>query len=86
MSLNEGSIQLFRKIRRVIIMDAYELRKKRDLAPYDDSMLFISTIYDHLIYTMDVDLCPRDAHKLISGNIIKGFRYNVNQVYTVPLK
>ncbi len=86
MSLNEGSIQLFLKIRRVIIMDAYELRKRRDLAPYDDSMLFISTIYDHLIYIMDVDLCPRDAHKLVSGNIIKGVRCNVSQVYSVPLK
>lgn len=67
-------------------MDAYELRKKRDLAPYDDSMLFISTIYDHLIYIMDVDLCPRDAHKLESGNIIKGFRCNNNSNFQVPIK
>lgn len=67
------------------MMDAYELRKKKDLAPYDDSMADAITIYDRLIYTMDVDLCSREAHKLISGNIIKGFRCTLADVFTVPI-
>lgn len=67
-------------------MDVYELRKKRDLAPYNESMQDISTIYDHLGYTMDINLCPREEHKLVSGNVIKGFRCIISNVFTIPLK
>ncbi len=67
-------------------MNAYELRKRKDLAPYNDSMEDACQIYDNLIYTMDVDLCPKNEHRLVSGNVIKGFRCIVDNVYTVPLK
>ena len=65
-------------------MDAYELRKKRDLAPYNDSMQGACTIYDYLNYTMDVDLCPKENHKLISGNVIKSFRCITLESTIVP--
>lgn len=67
-------------------MNAYELRKKRDLAPYNESMQDICTIYDHLSYTMDVDICSREEHKVESGNVIKGFRCIISNIFTIPVK
>lgn len=66
-------------------MDAYEIRRKKDLAPFNDNMSDVITIYDHLFYTMDIDLCPRDLQRLVSGNIIKGFRCIVTDTFSVPL-
>lgn len=45
------------------------------LRPYDESMNEHFSMYDHMIYRMDAEVCTKESICLISGNIIKYYRY-----------
>ncbi|MFV0342832.1 MAG: hypothetical protein ACK5JH_08045 [Anaerocolumna sp.] len=64
-------------------MDANELRQKRDKAPFHDHNMKNFVMYDLFPYKMDINLCPRESHKLISGNIIKYSTYFINETFLV---
>lgn len=42
--------------------------------PYDSSMEVDTTMYDHMPYKRDYDICNGKTIRLVSGNIIKYFR------------
>lgn len=64
-------------------MDANELRQRRDKAPFNEMNKEDYLMYDLFPYTMDVDLCSRDNHKLISGNIIKYSTYTISKTFLI---
>lgn len=67
-------------------MDANELRQRRDKAPFNELRTEDFIMYDKLPYSMDINLCPRDNHKLISGNIIKYSTYAFNETVIIHSK
>lgn len=54
---------------------------KTSLRPYDESMWERYHIYDNMPYTWDSDF---EKHlKSVSGNIIKGYRYQIKEPYEI---
>lgn len=66
-------------------MDINELRQRKDRAPFKEHSMGQYAMYDKLPYTMDINICPKDNHKLFSGNIIKHFTYKLKETYFVTL-
>ncbi len=64
-------------------MDANELRLRRDKAPFNELNTQDFMMYDKFPYTMDINICPKDNHKLCSGNIIKYSTYAMNETFLV---
>ncbi|MDF2802436.1 MAG: hypothetical protein K0S61_2339 [Anaerocolumna sp.] len=64
-------------------MNVNELRQRRDKAPFNEISTVDFIMYDKLPYSMDINLCPRDSHKLISGNIIKYSTYTLNENFLI---
>lgn len=64
-------------------MDANELRRKKDKAPFSINNIEEFSMYDSIPYTMDINVCPKESHKLISGNIIKFSTYNLSQTFHI---
>lgn len=64
-------------------MNYDEIRRRKDKGPYDMSLEYKIDIYDKLPYIRDVNLCNQETICLVSGNIIKYYRYKfVNQQET----
>lgn len=66
-------------------MDANELRQRKDKAPFNESSTEKYVMYDRFPYTMDIDLCPKDDHRLHSGNIIKYYTYKLKETFLVTI-
>lgn len=66
-------------------MNNDELRKMKDKGPYDRNLEQDFSMYDRLPYNRDISLCNYDTLGLISGNIIKYYRYKlVETINTIP--
>lgn len=59
-----------------------ELRRLKDKGPYEH-LMEANNMYDKLPYKRDIGLCGPDSIGLISGHIIKCFRYKLMNVYTI---
>lgn len=64
-------------------MNANELRQRRDKAPFKENNIEEFLMYDRFPYTMDINLCPKDNHRLRSGNIIKYCTYTIKESFLI---
>lgn len=48
------------------------------LRPFDESMITDLSMYDHMPYIRDSGICNIETVRLVSGNIIKYYRYDTN--------
>lgn len=62
-----------------------ELRRLKDKGPYEH-MMEVYNMYDKMPYKRDISICGPDSIVMVSGNIIKGFRYKLMNVYTINSK
>lgn len=53
---------------------------------YDQSLEENFYMYDHLPYVNDPSICGKDNVALISGNVIKKYRYKSNELYPLDNK
>lgn len=53
------------------------------LKPFDYSMNEDYSMYDHLPYEKDIDLCGPDKIAMESGNIIKFYQCNIRDTYQI---
>lgn len=66
------------------VLTAEELRRLKDKGPYEELFQAQSySMYDHLPYKRDINLCGPDNITLVSGNIIKYYRYKLTDTYTI---
>lgn len=63
-------------------MTGEELRRLKDKGPYEN-IINMNTMYDKKPYIRDISICGPDSLVLTSGNIIKYYRYNLINIYTV---
>lgn len=80
--LELSSLQCYTKIKGGVAMDAFNayaayLKKQH----YDSSLEEHLTMYDHLPYVRDYDMC--NGAIMVSGNIIKFFRCTEIKPFTV---
>ncbi len=60
-----------------------ELRRLKDKGPYEYILDTNATMYDKLPYKRDIALCGPDSLVLVSGNVIKYYRYNLIDVFNI---
>jgi hypothetical protein len=64
-------------------LDSLELRKLKDKGPFEHIWDSRITMYDKIPYERDITLSGTDTLTLISGNIIKYYRYKINDVFNI---
>lgn len=57
----------------------------KSMALFDHTYEPVVTIYDHLPYYRDVDVCPDLSRGLISGNVIKFYQYRYDPLTPVKV-
>ncbi|MBU5333436.1 MAG: hypothetical protein E6600_14905 [Anaerocolumna aminovalerica] len=60
-------------------MTKEELRRLKDIGPYDTSLEDTFIMYDEMPYVKDISICSTDSIVLYSGNIIKSFAYKIGE-------
>jgi len=53
------------------------------LRPYEFTVPDMVDMYDHMPYNCDVNLCNRETIAIESGNVIKSYRCNITNDYTI---
>lgn len=64
-------------------MDTMNEEKESSLKPYDDSMWEQWSMYDSMPYIWDPDLNVDRVFRYESGNIIKAYRYNLQDTFEI---
>ncbi|QHQ62623.1 hypothetical protein Ana3638_19090 [Anaerocolumna sedimenticola] len=67
-------------------MTSEELRKMKDKGPYENILDSSITMYDKMPYKRDITICGPETLVLISGNIVKYYRYKVVEAYHIMPK
>jgi hypothetical protein len=68
-------------------MNYNELRSRKDKGPYDSTLEEKISMYDRMPYNWDISLSQYNTLGLISGNIVKYYRYKLVEVIRIiPVK
>lgn len=62
------------------IMDTSRITKRK-LRPFDAANHDDFSIYNHLPYYRDINLCTQEMITLVTGNVIKYFQYKIEETY-----
>ena len=64
-------------------MNTKNEKKEVPVKPYDDSMWDRYSMYDRMPYAWDPDLNVEKVFTRVTGNVIKAYRYRINEPYEV---
>jgi hypothetical protein len=64
-------------------MDYEEIRRMKDKGPYDSFLEDKRSMYDDMPYYRDINVCTAENIGLISGNVLKYYRYKVTDTFFI---